>query len=207
MSVKVIDLNEEVGKASLNSNNVEVEAKETPPIEEAPEEVEKTAIANEVVEETAKGSLNTKGVETNEEPKPKQEQTEEPKPKPKPKPKPSDLVFCPDCSRQMTYKNLQYSHKCSPEPPPVKKQANPKSKAKPNAKPAKPPPEVYYSESEEEEMLQPAIKKKVKQPQPVNPTPSLVQQYQLLQQQMMQQKQERYNKICQGMFAPRTKKR
>ena len=50
----------------------------------------------------------------------------------------------------MTYKNLRYSHKCSPEPPPVKKQAKPKPKAKQQPKP-KPPPEVYYSDSEEEE--------------------------------------------------------
>ena len=97
----------------------------------------------------------------------------------------------------------------------MKKQTNPKGKAK--AKPkvvSKPPPEVYYSESEEEEeeeeeVLQPVTKKKIKQQvsQPVNPVSTLAQQYQLLQQQMIQQKQERYNKICQGMFAPRSKKR
>ena len=206
-SVKVVDLNEE--------------AREIPPIEEAPEEeqvadflnsnkvgVEQPDIVNEVVEETAQGSLNIKDVETNEEHK--EEANEEVKPtpkvKPKAKPKAGDIVQCPDCSRSMTYKNLRYSHKCSPEPPPVKKQANPKGKAKAKPKPAKPPPEVYYSESEEEEDIQPLIKKKIKKPETVNPATTLAQQYQLLQQQMMQQKQERYNKICQGMFAPRMKK-
>ena len=69
---------------------------------------------NEMVEQT-----NEK---VNAEPK------EEIKLKPKAKPKPSNLVFCPDCSRQITYKNLRYNHKCSPEPPPVKKQAKPKAK-------------------------------------------------------------------------------
>ena len=195
-SVKVVDLNEEVAKVSLNSNNVEVEAKEEAPVLEEIEEANKVG-----VEQHQPEIINEVNEEVNEEVKEDVKQT----PKAKPKPKASDLVFCPDCNRQMTYKNLRYSHKCSPEPPPVKKQANPKGKAK-----AKPPPEVYYSESEEEEeVLQPVTKKKIKQQvsQPVNPVSTLAQQYQLLQQQMMQQKQERYNKICQGMFAPRTKKR
>ena len=201
-SVKVVDLNEEVAKVSLNSNNVEVEAKEEAPVLEEIEEANKVG-----VEQHQPEIINEVNEEVNEEVKEDVKQT----PKAKPKPKASDLVFCPDCNRQMTYKNLRYSHKCSPEPPPVKKQANPKGKAK--AKPkvvSKPPPEVYYSESEEEEeVLQPVTKKKIKQQvsQPVNPVSTLAQQYQLLQQQMMQQKQERYNKICQGMFAPRTKKR
>ena len=201
-SVKVVDLNEEVANVSLNSNNVEVEAKEEAPVLEEIEEANKVG-----VEQHQPEIINEVNEEVNEEVKEDVKQT----PKAKPKPKASDLVFCPDCNRQMTYKNLRYSHKCSPEPPPVKKQANPKGKAK--AKPkvvSKPPPEVYYSESEEEEeVLQPVTKKKIKQQvsQPVNPVSTLAQQYQLLQQQMMQQKQERYNKICQGMFAPRTKKR
>ena len=201
-SVKVVDLNEEVAKVSLNSNNVEVEAKEEAPVLEEIEEANKVG-----VEQHQPEIINEVNEEVNEEVKEDVKQT----PKAKPKPKASDLVFCPDCNRQMTYKNLRYSHKCSPEPPPVKKQANPKGKAK--AKPkvvSKPPPEVYYSESEEEEeVLQPVTKKKIKQQvsQPVNPVSTLAQQYQLLQQQMMQQKQERYNKRCQGMFAPRTKKR
>ena len=187
MSIKVIDLNDETKEEAPALEPIEEEPKEAP--------VETPEIVNEVVEET------------NEEPKPKQEQTEDPKPKPKakPKPKPSDLVFCPDCSRQMTYKNLRYCHKCSPEPPPVKKQAKPKAKTKPKATP-KPPPEVYYSESEEEEQpTQPLIKKKQQTVpvQPINPVDAMAQHYMILQQQMIQQKQERYNKICSNMFAPR----
>ena len=186
MSLKIVDLNNET-------------VEEQPAIEAEPnEEQQQPEIINEVIEEI--NEENHKDVK---------EEEPTPTPKPKPKPKPNDLVFCPDCSRQMTYKNLRYSHKCYPEPPPVKKQANPKSKAKPKPKP-KPPPEVYYSDSEEEEVVaKPFIKKKqpVSVSQPITPASALAQQYQLLQQQMMQQKQERYNKICQGMFAPRTKKR
>ena len=190
-TVKVVDLNEEV--------------KEEPPIEEAPdEEQQQPEIINEVDEGTNEEHKEEAKKEANEEVKPT--------PKPKAKPKPSDIVQCPDCSRSMTYKNLRYSHKCFPEPPPVKKQANPKGKAKTKPKqPPKPPPEVYYSDSEEEDKenrpLSKPVRNQILKPQPVNPATALAQQYQILQQQMMQQKQERYNKICQGMFAPRMKKR
>ena len=185
MSIKVVDLQNE-------------EAKEEPPAIEPIEQEEQRQpeIINEVVEET------------NEEPTPKQEQTEEPpKPKPKPKqPKASDIVQCPDCSRSMTYKNLRYSHTCSTEPKPVKPQANPKGKAKP--KPVKPPPEIYYSDEEEEyKPLSKPVRNQVLKPQPLNPQTALSQHYQLLQQQMMKHKQEKMNTLCQNMFSSKTKKR
>ena len=142
MSIKVADLNteepkelppieeEEITNQVVEQTNEEVkqvvnneEVKEETPlpeaIEEAPEEEQPLEIANDVVEENA-----------NEEPTPKPE----PKAKARPKqlsqsessyghrPKPNDLV-------------LRYSHKCSTEPPPVKKQANPKPTAKQTAKP------------------------------------------------------------------------
>ena len=186
MSIKVVDLQNE-------------EAKEEPPAleanEEEPKPVETPEIVNEVVEQT-----NEK---VNEEPK------EEIKLKPKAKPKPSDLVFCPDCSRQMTYKNLRYSHKCSPEPPPVKKQAKPKAKQTPKPKPtSKPPPEIYYSDEEEEVPTQPLIKKKQPVPvQPNNPVDAMAQHYLVLQQQFIIQKKEKYNNLCQNMFSSKTKKK
>ena len=182
MSIQVIDLNEEAKEEQL--------AIET--IEEAPEEV-----INEVVEETNEEIKEEVKEEVNEEVKEKI-----PKPKPKAKPKASDIVPCPDCNKNMTYKNLRYSHKCSPEPPPVKKQARPKAKQQPKPKP---PPEIYYSDDEEEQPTQPFIKKKTA-PQPINPTTALAQHYQLLQQQFIKQKQERYNNLCMNMFSTKTKK-
>ena len=142
MSVKVIDLNEEVARGSLNSNTVRVEDKEEPPTleqtEEATEEQQPTEIINEIVEE------------------PKEEPKQEVKPKAKPKA--SDTVKCDKCDKSMSYKNFRYSHNCDPKP--VKKQANPKPKAKPKAVP-KPPPDVYYSESDyDEEPERPLIQKK-----------------------------------------------
>ena len=202
MSIKVVDLQNEEAKedranGSLNSNSVRVEPPALETIEEEPKPVETPEVVNEVVEET------------NEEPTPKQEQTEEPpKPKPKAKPKASDIVQCPDCSRSMTYKNLRYSHKCSPEPPPVKKQAKPKAKQTPKPKPtSKPPPEIYYSDEEEEVPTQPLIKKKQPVPvQPINPVDAMAQHYLVLQQQFINQKKEKYNNLCQNMFSSKTKK-
>jgi hypothetical protein len=189
-SVKVVDLNEEVKE----------EAPVPEAIEEAPEEEQPLEIANDVVEENA-----------NEEPTPKPE----PKAKARPKqlsqsessyghrPKPNDLV-------------LRYSHKCSTEPPPVKKQANPKPTAKQTAKPKpkqvpKPPPDVYYSDSddydsEDNAPQQPLVKKK-QTIQPSNPLLDITNNYALLQQQLIQQKQQRYKKVCASIFAPRSKKR
>ena len=186
-SVKVVDLNEEVKE----------EAPALEPIEEAPE----PEITTEFVEEV------------NEEPKQEQEpkeKVEEPAPKVKPraKPKPSDLVQCPDCFRSMTYKNLRYSHRCSPEPPPVKKQAKPKAKTKTIPKP---PPEVYYSDSGEEEKENKLFSKpftnQILKPQPINPVTALAQHYQLLQQQIRQQKQEKMSNLCQNIFSSKPKKR
>ena len=206
-TVKVVDLNE-AGK--------ELPALE--PIEEEPKEEikeEQPEIINEVVEETntneetkeevkeevGKASLNSTpvGVEAKEEP---------PKPKPKPKPKASDIVPCPDWNKSMTYKNLRYSHKCSPEPKPVKPQAKPKAKQQPKPKVQKPPPEVYYSDDEEEHKpLSKPVKNQILKPQPINPTTALAQHYQLLQQAFIKQKQERYNNLCKNMFSSKSKKR
>ena len=188
-SIKVVDINEEV--------------KEEPPEPIEEEEQQQPDITNEVVEEVGKA------VGVNEEPKqePKEIVEEQPKAKPKAKPKASDIVKCDKCDKSMTYKNLRYSHNCDPKP--VKKQANPKGKAKPK-QPPKPPPDVYYSESDDDDdnaPQQPMLKKKNKQPaqQTFNPTATLAQQYQFLQNQMIQQKQERYNNLCMNMFSAKLK--
>ena len=221
-SIKVVDINEEV--------------KEEPPEPIEEEEQQQPDITNEVVEEVGKASLNSNPVgvevvEVNEEPKqeqvgdflnsnkvgvePKEIVEEQPKAKPKAKPKASDIVKCDKCEKSMSYKNLRYSHNCDPKP--VKKQANPKGKAKPKQPPKlhevaskqRAPPDVYYSESDDDEPQpqQPMLKKKNKQPaqQTFNPTATLAQQYQFLQNQMIQQKQERYNNLCMNMFSAKLK--
>ena len=110
----------------------------------------------------------------------------------------------------MSVKSYKYTHQqnCQEQlsEKPVKPHANPKGKAKPKPKP---PPEVYYSDSEEEghKPLSKPVRNQVLKPQPINPANALYQHYQLLQQQMIQQKQERYNNLCMNMFSSKTKKR
>ena len=97
MSIKLVDLNEEA-----------TEIKDEPPtIEEATEQAPKEEPTNEIIDEPTE--------EAKQEP-PKEEV------KTITKKKASDIVECNKCNKSMTYKNLRYSHNCSTEPKPVKKQ-------------------------------------------------------------------------------------
>ena len=191
MSVKVIDLQNEEVKEDVPT----IETVEEAPKEEEPE------IVNEVVE--------------TEEPKDevKEEVKEEVKPKRQTQ---KDRIQCPKCLKEVSLKTYRYTHEknCGGQlsEKPVKPHTNPRPKqqSKPKPKqPPKPPPEVYYSESDDDEDApqQPMLKKKNKQPaqQTFNPTATLAQQYQFLQNQMIQQKQERYNNLCMNMFSAKLK--
>ena len=191
MSIKVIDLqNEEVKE---DTPTVET-------IEEAKEKIPEPEPTNEVVEEVK------------EEPK---EEVKEEKPKRQTQ---KDRIQCPKCFKEMSVKSYRYSHEkiCQGQlsEKPVKPHTNPRPKAKQQAKPKqppKPPPEDYYSESDDDEEYKPLsrpVKNQVLKPQqPINPANALFQQYQFLQNQMMQQKQERYNNLCMNMFSSKSKKR
>ena len=201
-TVKVVDLNTDKSVAfnSLPSGQSEAVEEELPALE-AVEEVAKEEtlpeVVNEVVEE-----------EANEPPK------EEPiKEKPKRQTQ-RDRIQCPKCLKEMTVKSFRYSHEknCGGQlsEKPVKPHTKPKAKPKAKQTPIpKPPPDVYYSESDDDdEPQQPLIKNKQSKPkQPSNPLLDITNSYALLQQQMMQQRQEKYNKVCAGMFGPRSKKR
>ena len=203
----MVDLNTDKSVAfnSLPSGQSEAVEEELPALE-AVEEVAKEEtlpeVVNEVVEE-----------EANEPPK------EEPiKEKPERQTQ-KDRIQCPKCLKEMTVKSFRYSHEknCGGQlsEKPVKPHTKPKPKPKPkqvhevlsNKRNPKPPPDVYYSESDDDddEPQQPLIKNKQKQPP--NLLLDITNQYALLHQQLMHQKQEKYNKVCAGMFAPRTKKR
>ena len=182
-SVKVIDLNEEATK--------EEEIKQ---IEEAPQE--EVEITNEITEEVKEEE--------------KQEEVKEvakPTPKEKAKAKAKTKVQCNTCDKSMTYKNFRYYHDdhCSEdkiEYKPIKKQANPKGKAKPKPKPVQ-----DEEEEEQQPRLSTPVQKQVFKPQPSNPISSLQQHYQLLQNEYIKQKQEKYNTLCQNMFSSKSKKR
>ena len=110
----------------------------------------------------------------------------------------------------MKMKSFRYGHeqncKGGLENKPVKKHTNPRPKPQP--KPVKPPPEIYYSDEEEEHKpLSKPVRNQILKPQPITPASALAQHYQLLQQAFIKQKQERYNNLCKNMFSSKSKKR
>ena len=184
-SIKVVDINNEEAKQE--------EAIEQP-IEEVKEEVNEVKEVNEVVEEPPQ---ETKEVIEETKEQPKEETT---------KVKAQDrMVRCPKCNKEMKYKNFRYGHqqRCQGgiENKPVKPHT--KARAKPIIK------QVEVSEQSQEEQ-QPEPKQIIKQQipqQPTNPLTDITNHYQLLQNQYIQQKKEKYNNLCQSMFAPKSKKR
>ena len=176
-SIKVVDINNEEAKQE--------EAIEQP-IEEVKEEV------NEIVEEPPQ---ETKEVI---------EETKEVIQETKPVRAQDKMVRCPKCNKEMKYKNFRYGHqqRCQGgiENKPVKPHT--KARAKPIIK------QVEVSEQPQEAPKQ-TIKQQIpqQQSQPTNPLMDITNHYAILQNQYIQQKKEKYNNLCQSMFAPKSKKR
>ena len=183
-NIKVVDVNEEDKQEEATA------IEDTKAIEEAKPEEE---ILNEVVEEA-------------------NEEIKEEQPKPRAKPKPSDRVDCNTCGKNLSYKNYRYRHEklCTAEPKPVKAQAKPKAKVKMMPKPTFKTVEVSEQPQEEQQPEpKPVIKQQIpqQQSQPTNPLMDITNHYALLQNQYIQQKKEKYNNLCQSMFAPKSKKK
>ena len=205
-NIEVIDINEEVKQ----------EAPVEEPIEEAKEEV------NEVVEEAPP-----------QEEKVVEEEKEEANEQFKPVKAQDKLVRCPKCFKEMKLKSLRYGHqqKCQGtlEQKPVKQFSQPRAMPKPKAQPIQQEEEIEEVIQQQKPKLTPPkgversndvkltefhklrdltqpVSNQILKPQ----TPNLVDiasHYQLLQQQFMQQKKEKYNNLCQNMFAPKSKQR
>ena len=189
-SVKVVDLNiEAVEEATPIPETIE-ETKQEP-------EHEVSCSIREPVVDTTNEIIE----ETNEQPKeaPKEEVKEKPKRQTQ-----KGKINCGKCGKEMTIKSYKYSHEknCQGQlsERPVKPQTKPKAKQAP-----KPKPVPVYEEEEEQHIPQQVIRQ---QPPPiVNPITNIQQHYQLLQQQYLKQKQEKYNNLCQNMFKTKLKKR
>ena len=166
----------------VDINNEEAKQEEVieQPIEEVKEEV------NEVVEEPPQ---ETKEVIE----EVKEETKEQPKVKAQDK-----MVRCPKCNREMKYKNFRYGHQQRCQGGIENKPVKPHTKAR--AKPI-----IKQVEVNEVEAPKPMIKQQIPQ-QPSNPLTDITNHYQLLQNQYIQQKREKYNNLCQNMFAPKSKK-
>ena len=183
MSISVVDLqNEEVKE--------EVPLPE--PIEEAKEELPEPVVetSNEIIEQS-KEEANEGVKET----KPKR-QTQK------------DKMNCPKCFKEVSIKTYKYTHekKCKGQlsERAVKPHAKPRPKQAPKPKPVV---QEVYEEEEDQPRLSAPVQKQVFKPQPSNPISSLQQHYQLLQNEYIKQKQDKYNTLCQNMFSSKSKKR
>ena len=189
-NIKVVDINDEA-KQETNNETVEPIQEEEPNNEPA---IENVVEPNEEL--------------ANEPPEVK------PEPKKKEPPIPLDqpvkqnvrqqdkLVKCPKCDKQMRLKSYRYKH-----------ELNCKGKLEdiPRKPKAMPKPKVQPVQQEEPHEALPVSNPKPTQPvqnqiiQPSNPLTNMAHHYQLLQQQFMQQKKEKYSNLCQNMFAPKSK--
>ena len=151
------------------------------------EQVEIEETKEEVVEPTNKVVVNTP--------------VEEPKEEIKETKTDAKQVQCPKCFKYMSNKNFRYRHEklCSTEPKPVKPQAKPKGKSKPKTQP------IVQEVAESPQPVQNQIIKPA--PPPRNPLSDITNHYQLLHQQYVQQKKEKYDALCKNMFSTKSKKR
>jgi hypothetical protein len=125
---------------------------------------------------------------------------EEPKTVEKFKPVKDKMITCPKCGKYMLLKSYRYKHEKTCQGSIEGRPIRAKAKAEP-----KPVPKPVYQE--EEKQYIPPVKNQIFKPPPVNPIASLTQHYQLLQQEYIKQKQEKYNNLCQNMFKSKPKKR
>ena len=164
------------------------EAKQEEAIEQPIEDVKE--VVNEVVNEVVEEPPQEEAKEVKEEPK--QETT---------KVKAQDkMVRCPKCNKEMKYKNFRYGHQQRCQGGIENKPVKPHTKVR--AKPIIKQVEVY--EVEEPKPIKKQIPPML---QPTNPLTDITNHYAILQNQYIQQKKEKYNNLCQSMFAPKSKKR
>ena len=121
------------------------------------------------------------------------------------------MITCPKCSKTMQLRNYRYKHEktCSGalESKPIKPKAKPKPKPQPIHEEVEEVEEHEVSCSIREPPHQIPPWKNKPAPQPLQPVNSLTQHYQLLQNEYIKQKQQKYNSLCQNMFATRPRKK
>ena len=179
--VKVVGLTNEAGEQEVQQNEEETQQPQ-PEREQELETVAEEHPTNEII---------------NEEFKQEEEEEEEPKKETK-QPKVLDKkVKCKKCNKEMTLKTYRYSHEknCQGtlENKPVKPQAKPKAKQQPQPR-----------------LITKPVAERPIPPEPVierNPVYDVRQHYQLLQNEYIKQKQDKYNNLCQNMFNSKVKKR
>ena len=181
-SIKVIDINEEAKQEEQTTEQIE-ETQAEEPQEEIQQET-KQEVVNEVVNQK----------ETDPEPLTNNSKTARLKDK---------KITCPKCNKCMLLRSYRYKHEFNCKGNLEDRDIKPKSKATPKPKPQP----IIEEEIQQHEAL-PVSNPKPKLIKPQ--TPNLVDfasHYQLLQNQYLQQKKEKYNNLCQNMFSSKSKKR
>ena len=176
--IKVVEMNE-AGGQEVEQNEGATQETQPPEQEIEPIEEEPPNISNEIT----------------------QDEEEEEEVKPKKKEKALDKkVQCKKCDKEMTLKTYRYTHekKCNGklEEKPVKPQAKPKPKAMPTPRIA---------------LQTKPVTTKAPPPEPIvqqrNPVYDIREHYQILQNEYIKHKQEKYSNLCQNMFNSKAKKR
>ena len=179
-SIKVIDINEEAKQVEQTTEQIE-ETQAEEPQEEIQQETEQKVV-NEVV--------NPK--ETEAEPLNNNSKTARLKDK---------KITCPKCNKCMLLRSYRYKHEFNCKGNLEDRVIKPKSKPTP-----KPKAQPIVQEVEQPKVTAP-VSNQILQPQPRNPLSDITNHYQLLHQQYIQQKKEKYDALCKNMFSTKSKQR
>ena len=205
-NIKVVDIIEE-GKQEENES-----------VEPIPEEVKNEAVVEQPVEQPDE-IVSAPSEQVKPEPKKKEPPIAIDQPVKQNVRQQDKLVKCPQCDKQMKLKSYRYKHELTCKGKLEDIPRKPKAMPKPKAQPIQQEEEIEEVIQPKPKLTQPVSNQILKQPShsegsfgrsPKPQTPNLVDfasHYQLLQNQYLQQKKEKYNNLCQNMFSSKSKKR
>ena len=192
-NIKVVDIIEE-GKQEENES-----------VEPIPEEVKNEAVVEQPVEQPDE-IVSAPSEQVKPEPKKKEPPIAIDQPVKQNVRQQDKLVKCPQCDKQMKLKSYRYKHELTCKGKLEDIPRKPKAMPKPKAQPIQQEEEIEEVIQQQRQKLTQPVSNQILKPQ----TPKLVDfasNYQLLQNQFMQQKKEKYNNLCQNMFSSKSKKR
>ena len=192
-NIKVVDIIEE-GKQDENES-----------VKPIPEEVKNEPVIENVVE-TTEEVANEPPIQVKPEPKKKEPPIPLDQPVKQNVRQQDKLVKCPQCDKQMKLKSYRYKHELTCKGKLEDIPRKPKAMPKPKAQPIEQEEEIEEEIQQHKPKLTQPVSNQILKPQ----TPNLVDfasHYQLLQNQFIQQKKEKYNNLCQNIFSSKSKKR
>ena len=198
-NIKIVDINEEAKQEENETvEPIQEEVNNEPVIENVVEPNEEVVNEPPVVRSTRAGLLDNPP-EVKPEPKMKQPPIPLDQPVKQNVRQQDKLVKCPQCDKQMKLKSYRYKHELNCKGKLEDIPRKPKAMPKPKVQPVQQPVQQVVQQPVQ------AVQNQIVQPR--NPLSDLTNHYQLLQQQFIQQKKEKYNALCQNMFVSRSKKR